>query len=345
MLGEPDNVLLPLLRALLAGKIDARSSDALIMATIKRTEQAVYWLSARKNFRFHTLGLTLRDLSYDIAADLLSEDGEYCCAALRNALSSHADAEDVELLSAYDAVLFGNVQRRISHIFAEVSPIQHILMRALRQHVNSSDDIEARDMLDGRWYLLEAVDRADLHKSAAPPDILRQCLSGFNAHNKSDAVEVFRHIVDFLRGQEDYRKAVPEMEVVRITVGYLGRALEASLLHQTPEPSVAYDIAVLSHIVQRSVETVRSSVERLYIERNRLTGWEFELLLYAIKSSFLDLRWGEEQRSGYWFLRNYMPGLTPERYRESYRRKYAYLYDLVLQEAQRLMEAESTFFK
>lgn len=339
------HITLPLLRALLAGKLDARAADQLVRATINRTKQAISWLGARKKFRFHTLGMTLRDLSYDISADLLAEGDEGGFGALRNALLGSVDATDEELLSAFDAVIFGNVQRRLSHIFAEVSPIQHTLLRALRQHTSGRDDLEVRDMFDGRWYFIDGEEQAELHKAAMPPELLRGNLPEFSAHNRSDVIEVFRNIIALLRSQDRYRKAVLEMDVVSITVEILGRDLDAAMLLEEEEVSVAFDVAVLSQVIQQSIETVRNAVEDLYIARNRLTAWEFDILMYAIKSSFLDLRWGEEQRSGYWFLRKYMPGLTPERYRESYRRKYSYLYDLVVQESQRLMAAESEHLK
>jgi len=126
---------------------------------------------------------------------------------------------------------------------------------------------------------------------------------------------------------------------------YLGKDLDAVLQRERPEPSLSHDVTALSHIILRAIETVRSSLERFYIERGRLSPWEFEILLLAIRSSFLDLQRGEDVRSGFTILRLYMPGLTLERYRKSYRRKFSYMYDLVIQETQRLLSAEEAFYR
>ena len=56
--------------------------------------------------------------------------------------------------------------------------------------------------------------------------------------------------------------------------------------------------------------------------------------------TFVDDRLGGEQRSEYAQLREYMPGLTRERYRNSYRRRYTYMTERVMEEAQRLLEKE-----
>ncbi|MBE0643240.1 MAG: hypothetical protein IH600_04105 [Bacteroidetes bacterium] len=341
MPAEATQDLLSMLRALVAGGIDASASDALIKRTIHRTEQAIYWLSMRKNYRLHALGLTLRDLSYDISAELLAEGEDSCCAALRAALLPMAEASDAELLSQFEAVIFYNVQRHFPRIFSEINPLQHTLLKAVRKHVQGRDDIEIRDMLDGRWYLAEPLEQADLYKPAAPVEIIRQSLVEFNPRNRSEAVEVFRSILRYLRGQDEYRKAVLEMDVIRITVDYLGRDLEAAIQLDQTDASISYDVSVLSHIIHLAIDAVRPSLENLYIKRGRLSLWEFELMLLAIKATFLDLQRGDDVRSGYSFLRLYMPGLSPERFRETYRRKFAYMYERVVQEAKRHLMADS----
>ncbi len=340
MSADSSHDLLPLLRALLAGPMNASMAEALILRTIARTEQAVRWISARKNYRLHTLGLTLRDLSYDISAELLAEGEDTCCGTLRNALLPVAEGSDVDLLSLYDAVIFNNVQRHFPRIFAEVNPLQHTLMRAVRKYVRKTESIEIRDMLDGRWYVVESPALADLHKEAAPPEVIRNSLADFSAHNRSDAVEIFRSIIRFLREQDQYRKAVLEMDVIRITVEYLGHDLESTLQHEQPDASISYDVSALSHIIHTAIETVRPSLENLYVQRERLSAWEFDLMLLAIRSTFLDLQRGSDARSGYSFLRLYMPGLSPERFRATYRRKFAYMYERVVQEAQKHLKQD-----
>lgn len=336
---------LPLLQSLRTGRLDAGTMDALVHATIARMERAIVWLSQRKNLRLRALGMSPRDLACDISAELLAEGETTSCPRLHDALVPSFHGSDEELLAAFDAVIFGTIQRRMPAIIGEINPLQQQLLRALRQHTRMRDDIVARNMIDGRWYMIGNAEQAELHKPAVPFEELQHCFDDFNPRNRSDAVEVLRVIVSFLSRQTQYRKAFLEMDVLRLTIEYLGTDLDATMLRECSEPSQPHDVAALSHVVQRAIETVRSSLERFYIERGRLSPWEFEILLLAIRSSFLDLKRGEDARSGFTILRMYMPGLTLERYTKSYRRKFSYMYDLVVQEARKQLNAEAAFFK
>jgi hypothetical protein len=196
-------------------------------------------------------------------------------------------------------------------------------------------------MLDGRWYLFGGVEAAMLERPVMPFEELRRSLGAVNPLHRSAAIEIFRLIENTLHGQDVYRRAVPETEIVRLALDFVGRDFMAASAPSEAEVSFAHDVAVLSHTIQRAIESVRQSLERFYIERERLTRTEFELILNAIKASFLEDAQGGEPRSSYAQLRHFMPGLTPERFHESYRRKYAYMHELVVMEAQRLLQAES----
>ena len=53
-------------------------------------------------------------------------------------------------------------------------------------------------------------------------------------------------------------------------------------------------MSALSHIIHTAIETVRPSLENLYVQRERLSAWEFDLMLLAIRSTFLDLQRGSD---------------------------------------------------
>lgn len=341
MPSEINKQILPLLRALIAGPVTSRDADDLIRLAIQRTEQLLYWINKRKHFRVKAIGLSLTDLAYDMTAELFVEGDDSLCGPLRASLLPYADATDGDLLSVLDAILIRTIQRQYRRIFAEVNPDHHQLVRSLRQHTSPREDITVLDMLDGRWYLFGGIEDAMLERPSMPFEELRRSLGAVNRQHRSAAIEIFRLIEVALCGQDAYRRAVPEMEVIRLALEFVGRDFEASFASSAPETSFEHDIAVLSHTIQRAIESVRQSLERFYIERSRLTRTEFELILHAIKASFLEAAQGGEPRSSYMQLRHFMPGLTPERFHESYRRKYTYMHELVVMEAQRLLQAET----
>lgn len=341
MLSDFNKAMLPLLRALIAGPVSSRDADALIRLAIRRTEQLLYWNNKRRNFRMQATSLSLTDLAYDMTAELFIEGEDSLCGPLRASLLPYSDATDSDLLSVLDAILFRTIQNQSPRIFAEVNPDYHQLVRSLRQHANPREDITTLDMLDGRWYLFGGMEAAMLELPAMPFEELRRSLGTVDRQHRSIAIEIFRLIEEVLCGQDVYRRAVPETEVIHLARDFVGRGFEAAFAWSEPEASIAHDVAVLSHTIQRAIESVRQSLERFYIERNRLTRTEFELILHAIKTYFLETAQGGEPRSSYAQLRSCMPGLTPERFQESYRRKYIYIHELVSTEARRLLQAES----
>ena len=346
MPSEFQQYLPPLLRALIAGPLAMRDTERLVRLAVTRTEEILFWMRRRKNYRFQAIGLSHRDLAYDMTAELFTEAGDIPCAALRLALLPHAEGTDDDLLSVLDAVLIRTVSRQFSRVFADVNPEYHLLMKALRQYVARTPDIETMDMLDGRWYLFGGRQAAMLHLPAMPVDELHRSLAEVDPRNRSEAIEIFRLVGLRLTTQDHYRRAVCESDVVRIALEYVGGSLAAEQRHDAEQrqdavvESDSHDATVLSHTVQRAVENVRVSLERSYVERNRLTREEFELVLSAVRTSFLDVAKEDEERSGFMRLRQFMPGLTSERYHETYRRKYAYMRELVMQEAQRLLHAD-----
>lgn len=338
MSSRTDKELLPLLRALVAGPLDQRSTEALVAATLTYATRILYWVGRRKGYRLGALGLSLEDLAYDAIAELFAEDAEVAGVTLRTALLPVAGMDDTDLLSAYDATILRTVHWHLPRVFSEVAPEVHLLILGLRQHANPRSDITVRDMVDGRWYLFGDEKTALLHLPALSYEDLRRRLGPVDPLHRAIVIEMLRLVEALLRDQDEYRRAIPEADVLRLALEYL--AQRTSLSQQPPGESVGHDVAVLTNVLHRAIERVRHSFERFYLERGRLTPEEFEIMLQAIRGAFLDDRLGADVRSHYAQLREYMPGLTNERYRMSYRRKYVYMYERVMEEAQRLLELE-----
>lgn len=340
---KTDHILLPLLRALLNGTLDPVSGDKLIRETIARSKHIIMWMVQGGKIRIDGCGFTLYDITCDITAEMLAQDGEGCCGMLRRWLLKHRGKEDVDFLATYQAILFLNIQRQLPRVFAEISPIHHSLLIAIREHARYRDDVSVRDMIDGRWYLFGNVSEVALEKPAISLQELARNLYRFNDNYRSVPVEVFRLAAEYLVAQDEYCKAISEKDLVRLILEHMGQNLKARHPDTAAEPSIEHDFAILSMVIQRAVAKVRSELELCYVERNRLTTWEFDLILEAVKDSFLLPGIGDETMSGFASLRGRMPGLTSQRYRKTYRRKFTYIRDLVAKEAQLLMKSEAYY--
>ncbi|MBR9977905.1 MAG: hypothetical protein KFH87_07435 [Bacteroidetes bacterium] len=336
-----DHILLPLLRALLNGTLDPVSRDKLIRETIARSQGIITWMIKNGKMYIDRSGLTLYDITCDITAELVARDEEGHCGMLRTWLLRHREKEDMDLLATYQSLLFLNIQRQLPRVFAEISPIHHSLLISIREHVRNRDDVSIRDMLDGRWYLFGNALEVALEKPAIPLRELERNLYRINGNPRSVPVEIFRLAAEYLVAQDEYCKAVAEKDIVKLILKYIGQHLETMRQDVTTEPSIEHDVAILSMVIRRALSNVRSELASFYIERNKLTTWEFDLMLDAVEDFFLLQSFRDEPMSGFALLRRHMPGLTHERYRQTYRRKFSHIRDLVARKAQYLMKSEA----
>ncbi|MDT8325665.1 MAG: hypothetical protein RRA94_16240, partial [Bacteroidota bacterium] len=156
------------LRVLLQGESSRDELDVLIVCAVRKTEGMLLWLSHRRNYRMQELGVSLRDIAYDIVAELFSGENEQCCARLRASLSGIDMSDDLELHSAFESILFKNLHQHLPRIFGEINPLFQHLLRSLRGHIYRSTDIVTLDRIDGRWYCLRDTPDTALVRPAMP---------------------------------------------------------------------------------------------------------------------------------------------------------------------------------
>ena len=309
------------------------------MHAVRMSRIYLMWLSRKRGYQLHHLGMTLEDLAYDVVADLFSGEEEHCCRFIRQAIdASEASATGEEMLPAFQALLFSNVQQRIIRVFAEVHPLYHHLYNALRSHVRRSTDIVDRDMFDGRWYCLRSVEDARLDLPAIPETELRQAVRPPSGKTRSWVVAIFRSAMEHLDTQQIWRKAVLEDDVIRLT----REIMSSELKNQTEEAleiEHSLDVANLSRVLHAAIEECKPWLEHRYIANKILSERDVALFLEAIRMYFMDLRKEGETKSTYWYLRQCMPGLTQKRYRETYHEKFRYILARILETAQERINA------
>lgn len=319
-------------------------TEVLIAYAVRKTEDMLLWLSHRRNYRIHDLGVSLHDLACDIVAELFAGEEEQCCARLRASMSDVNANDDVALATAFEAILFKNVHQHLPRIFGEINPLFQHLLRSLRGHVYRSDDVVTLDRMDGKWYCLRGTDASDLSRPAMPFDLLRQQLGFGTAGTSAPVTEVFRSVLEALRDQNEYRPAVLEHDILLLTREAIGMDYAHSALAYT-DPVDGHDASVLGRILLQSLDSTLPWIEELYIEKNRLSRKEVDCLIAAIRMYFHDLMGGEETLGPYSYLRRCMPGLTHERFRDSYRRKFEYILQRVLDEAYIRLGKDTAFLR
>ncbi|MBN1447938.1 MAG: hypothetical protein JXA28_08400 [Bacteroidetes bacterium] len=332
--------LLNLLRTLDERTLTATETEQLVLFAVRMSETYLRWLSRKRGYQLDQFGLTLEDLAYDVVADLFAGEQEHCCVLVRRAMDNLVETEsDEEVLAAFQALLFRNVQQRMARVFAEVHPLFHHLHNALRSYVHRTPDIVGWDMLDGRWYCLHSMEEARLELPGIPIQELRCVVRPPAGSIRSWVAAVLRSVMEHLQTQDTYRRAVLEEDVIRVARDIL----TAEFKYQSMEYAVmevSLDIVHIGRVLHAAIEQCRPWLEHYYIAQQRLSERDLGLFLEAIRLYFMDLMNDREVQSAYWYLRQCMPGLTQARFRESYRNKFKYILARILETAQEQLDAD-----
>ena len=330
--------LIQLLKSLLSTGLQPAQIDRLVRHSVDLSVTYIQWLTNRKGYQMQHLGLTFEDLAYDVVAELFAGVDEHCCTVLRQSLREGDTPEhDEELIAAFHALLFRNVQQRLGRVFAEINPLYKYLHNALRSYVRRRSDIVHLDMIDGRWLCYRSVEISRLDLPSMPLRELRYVIRPSLRYGRSTAVSVLNAVFMVLDNQDEYRKAILEEDVLRMARDQLGSELEhADRLEE--ETGTPFESSTLSRVIDETVDECRPWVEHKYVRLGRLTTREADLFFEAIHQYFKDFMQQGETDGPFHYLRSCMPGLTHERFRTSYRHKYEYILNRIFERAREKLD-------
>ncbi|MDT8323373.1 MAG: hypothetical protein RRA94_04605 [Bacteroidota bacterium] len=311
-----------LLDGLLKGNLDERQTDVLIDRTVQQARKYIHWLIWHRGYQLGPTGLSVDDLAYDLIAELVSElDGEML-GRLRHAISELTEVSDAsyDVESAFIAVVNRNVRFNIARLFVDLNPVHARLLRALRRYAQASDEIRRIDSFGGFWYA-RAGD-ALLERPPMPLEILRTGVLRFS-ENGNPVRAVLDACLVHLGDQDTWRRAVLEHDVIELTVTLL--KLHHAVIDQQFAVDAGHgDTEIAGAALTESLEDARSWVEERYVRTGKLSPGEADAMLDAVLLYIEDLL-RKDVLGHVSYLRQTMPGLTQQRYRESYRNVYEYI--------------------
>ncbi len=326
----------------LNAELDRSAEDALIDLCLKRTVHILQWARKANSYRYNQLGMQIEDIAYDIIAELVIEIDGVRCAPLRGILLNVQDEQDDALLSNFEGILFGYVSQSMTRLFSEVNRTQYLLLRSLRYNAERQENVVSRDRLDGRWYLLHSESEARLHLPGMPVEELRQYLRGADLKQRPFALALLNEILKLLDGQEEYRKAVRESDVLQIALDIVGTQFASVMETEVPESDMVDVKDTLRHAercLHRALEMNREWAEEFYTDKGRLNDHDLQAFQHAASSYVRDSFLGTSG-SQYSYLREILPGLTQHRYRESYKNRLEYFIKKVVEVVGILMKKE-----
>jgi hypothetical protein len=282
------------------------------------------WIVRRRGFHFDAMGLSIRDVATDAVAELLVEDGSGECTPIRGFLEHEvAESDDDTLIEAHvRAIVVRTINQNITRILAEYDPVYAKSLRMLRIHVKRSAGVSMKRAISGDWYFRGTVADASFHLPALPINDLRTRFS-VQRMNENPSVSVLEACLDSLADQDDYRKAVHESDVMRLTLELLGSDLE-SVTHDGEMLVHDHDQKLLFESLESAVTSTRAWASEKYVRKSKLSCDELEAMIGAIKMYLLDVADGEPE-SHYYYLRHHLAGLSYERFRADYRNTFQYI--------------------
>jgi hypothetical protein len=315
-----------LLRMTIQGELDRVSSEAMVRYCIERTVCIIRWSNGRFAYTQSRLGLSIDDLAYDIVADLVSGDEDAYCSRLRHALLNLPHDSEEERITSFEGTLLRNVSQSLSHLLSEFNRVQFLLRRSLRSGVRRRGDIVTLDMLDGRWYMLHDSAHACLERASMTWEQMRLHTRTSRTPGKSLALGLLEDVLELLENQSMYRKAVREGDIIRIATEIFAsqmQTVEELEAHASQTEDFSGMLQEIEAHLPSALNDVMDELGEFYDSNNRLNSDEMEAFALAASDYVHGAARGEAETQ-YSYLREYMPGLTNERYRESYRNRLAY---------------------
>ncbi len=313
------------LEQLCNGSIAQDGVHIIVSATVDYAYHVLQWMQHRRAYTFDRMGLSLRDVAYDVVAELLADGSIGVCTNLRKGLSSEYAVPGTPLTARYSAIVVRTVQQNLTRVFAEFDPVRARLIETVRRHVRSTDRYLCIDGFLGRLYTVADPAVARLHCEYPDEPHLRHAAFRTRCLQPSPMIAVLEHCLAALSTDNHVQCAIFEHDLLRIVVSMLGAELDAVTFDSTSMPAVAEGQEELLREIDRTIINARSWIMHKFVRPHRLTAGEADAILDACRHALLDAAYAD-QRDHYSYLRETMHGLSYERYRAIYRHRTEYIF-------------------
>lgn len=280
-----------------------------------------------------------RDLPLDLIADLFetNELGQF--VRIRDYFSEPLHWESNATLDrAWKRLVLGTVSDGLFARYKDADGSLSKIVRNLKRIARTMDDDFELIRFGGRL-------RLSL-RNAAPermhlPVLLPEYMDPYLRRALRDGVDLTRVLAEVQNVLSTQTDHAPHIELTALALLLRSTAVR---LHGEAPSATRETSPDLPAIVRRAVTGVRKSRYAFYVERERLTGQEYDLLCQAVEIrmvSHAELGFSHVT-SNMLALQELLPGLTEEHYRQQYRSIFEYLFQLVRDELEKSLLKSAT---
>jgi hypothetical protein len=323
-----DNNLLEALRSVVRGKVSEYELSQLIHAAIANA--SVILLS-----RYRRYLAIFRDAGYDLEAAasrcieelFLPRDARPC---YRLADYMEQECGDMDEISAercehvFRRVIYLQIAQQVPDMLGEFdSPYRRILRLVSHCLSHNPAFCKVDGFLEEHFHRCRP-DRMLQEKQRMPAELLVGEL--FVRTTDTDHVaQLVAHVFDILDDQDRYRRMLTQASIVEIIRDFHAMRWEHS--SSTEEKDMLFDAGDRDRLLHPTVEHVRNTVVRSYMDKEVLDEESAEKYLRAVHSMLEDLS-KNAALSWYFYYEREFNGLSYEKYRTAERSRFEYVMGL-----------------
>lgn len=279
--------------------------------------------STQRLYLFH--GERMEDLAWDFIADLFEKDAEGELKIFREFFRD----KELELLDEQDVIIelrklvFTKVEDNIFRSIGELDPSVRKIIRNLKlAYKNGFEDNEVR--LENGWLICGSVDKDS--NLTMPSEIIQSKLC-YRVHEKMQIPEILDQAIDILRVQDEYPKKINLTSlalVIREVFLHFNRDLLINTIH--PQHDQVLISNEYSKFLDLCVEKVKQRVGDRYVKNGKKSTDMMITYLKAARNilNIYDHNYYNE-RTHYETLKEELPDLSYEQFRDYHRKILEYL--------------------
>lgn len=286
-------------------------------------------MKASSNKLYMVRGERLEDLAWDYIAELFEKNSHGALIKLQdyfeNSQLNEFSEHDIKI--ELRKLVFTKVEDNIFRSFGEKDPSLRKIIRNLKLAIRDNDCKTRVCYRDG----LIIVDQEEkLHLPMMPSEFMEiklcSCLE-----EKMQIPEILIEVIDVLQNQDQYQKKFPLVRlasVIRATFVHLHEPMAET--NEKPKADQNVLNTEFENFLTESVEMVETSTGLSYLSKGKVTSEQLDIYMKAAKDIVRDFFTdGKTEFSQYEYLKNYMPELEYEEFRQNNRQILEYLVKLV----------------
>lgn len=272
--------------------------------------------------------LPLEDAAYDCIADLFRRDEHNSFVALNAYFSAFdiSSLSNTELFSHFRRLVFTKVNDGIVRLYHDSDPGLSRILRNVRLAVHSLGNYTELERF-GEVYLAPTLCDPLEHLPKFDEQTLEHLLAE-NIRGNENVLEIVGALSRMLRMQNDRARMVSVLQVaLTIRSLFARKAILSTMENDFPQDRNEQTVKETMH---SAVNRIRQRFHSQYVNKGKMNGETYQMYFDVIKTrlEYMIVSGSADGQSLYASLKNHLPDLSVEEYKEQHRSRLEYLFKL-----------------